>query len=219
MRLSTAKLALLGMLICLPSTGFARKKKEPMRPLRLPFSLFPGLSPSDVNAMLVSKGITHGKVSSAVGAEEMMTWPLKGQIAYGDFTPQSLVATFQDQKLASIALIQSPLEGCGEAQPVYVSALAFTRDNYDQKDAPIRQEPATEILDCGPHFKPESYELQRENKKLVLITAFKPIGPHRLAVGITYYDREYFKPIDKDTPTLPSDPKTIPQSKTTQSNL
>lgn len=198
----------IGCSLCAAS-GSAKIKDEKLRPLRFPFALVPEMSPGSVKAQLKTKGLVYVREEDA-GDVHLITWKLSHQIQYGTFAPQFAVAAFQGQKLVSWSMKEGPIDDCSRAQTIYQSALDFVRVSYDPKDAPVTEEPAEDVLDCGPHFKPEDYRFREESKKIVLIVA-PTLQKTSYEIGVTYYSRPHMK-LPHDPEAVPETPKKSPQT-------
>jgi hypothetical protein len=188
MRLGMKKQSSLLMLLCLGalSASFAAKEaKKP--PLRFPFGLTPSSTPSHSKKILEAKGLVF-QFEKSVEPQLLVSWGLTGQLDYDQFTPRQALATFDKGKLSSFSMSVGPIKECGPAQPVFVSALELVRSSYDPKESPVTAEPATDILDCGPYFKSESYNLRLENKKYVC-TVIPTRDSNGYRITLTYHLR------------------------------
>ena len=173
------------VLLGLPMAAGAASVPDPRKPLRYPFGLTPDTTAQQIQAVLTSKGLKRDSEKDT-GLTLLTTWRMSGQIAYQDFRPAIAILTLDHYKLVSVTFVEKSLPHCGAAQPVYLSALAFVRDNYviDKKNT-LTREPAVDTLDCGPHFKSEDYELQLTGKDFV-ISVTPVLKDGRYAVDVTY---------------------------------
>jgi hypothetical protein len=158
-------------------------------PLRYPFGLTAQQSPKEVQNRLQAKGL---KPLAAPSGDETATryFQMAGQISYEDFKPVLAEAAFERNQLASFTLSSPGYPDCTAAASVYASAVAFLQESYatPRGSAAFSKEPASDILDCGPHFNSEDYRLQLETKDFIgTVTPVKKRG--RYTVLVTYQSR------------------------------
>jgi hypothetical protein len=188
--MSFKKLSLVLVLLLAASFSLAAKKQK-SRPLRFPFGLTAAMAPAAAHAILTQKGLTMLEEKDLEG-ERSVVWRMNGQVQQGFFIPGQASLLFVKDKLSSVAFTMAGVPECSLTQSAFASALEFSRQNYDPKDAPITEEPPLDTIDCGPHAAASDWHLRRENKKTVLITEAS-LTPRGYEVKVSYFDRATMK--------------------------